>query len=129
MMGDFYEIHRAEVAALRPGRDPDGRHKIQRFSVQYHSIRIKPPIVYCMKPIIIAIVGAARPTCRKFLQREMNIPMSRPPRPQRPGEDRKIISLSIARPATTPGYADLPPGSEYFSLKKQMPCSGFALMS
>ena len=87
-----------------------------------------------MKPIIIAIVGASgsgKTHLSKFLHKEMNIPMivSTTTRPQRPGE---IEGEDYFFVRSTTGYKrqDMLTYTrfgeyEYFSMKKQMPCSGF----
>lgn len=87
-----------------------------------------------MKPIIIAIVGASgsgKTHLSKFLHKEMNIPMivSTTTRPQRPGEIEGEDYFFIH---STAGYKrqDMLTYTrfgeyEYFSMKKQMPRSGF----
>lgn len=87
-----------------------------------------------MKPIIIAIVGASgsgKTSLSKFLQKEMDIPMivSTTTRPRRPdeteGEDYFFVGSSSGYKRQDMLTYTRFGGYEYFSLKKQLPKSGF----
>lgn len=87
-----------------------------------------------MKPIIIAIVGASgsgKTHLSKFLHREMNIPMivSTTTRPRREGETEGVDYFFVKDtqaydPKDMLTYTRFGK-HEYFSLKKQLPRSGF----
>lgn len=87
-----------------------------------------------MKPIIIAVSGASgagKTTLTKFLQREMHIPtiVSSTTRPRREGEvegeDYFFVSGGVRpKPSEMLTFTRFG-GYEYYSLRKQLPRSGF----